>query len=171
MPREGAAWSTLVRAQAAARVGAMALAGVKLVITGVRTTRSIAGSVARPAQEDGAEHVLTAVRPGGNHTRVTPRSSSGARPDIRFREVPMQHSPPSLSDAAVIDTIARIAEIDVNRITRTTRLTEVVTDSFRLVELAIALQEDLNVLFEPQDLDHVETVGHLVALVVRRASR
>jgi acyl carrier protein len=43
-------------------------------------------------------------------------------------------------------------------------------DSFRQVEIALALQEKYNIRIRTRDLNEVANVGELVALVVRTAS-
>ena len=48
-------------------------------------------------------------------------------------------------------------------------LSELVWDSYRLVEMAIELQDDYDVIFSQSDLSAVTTVADLVALVTSRA--
>ena len=63
---------------------------------------------------------------------------------------------------------ARIAEalgVRSERVTLDAALTDLVSDSYRLVEMAIELQEDYAVVFTQADLSRVTTVGDLTELV------
>jgi acyl carrier protein len=51
-----------------------------------------------------------------------------------------------------------------------TTLTDLVSDSFRLVEIAIELQEDFGVRLVQDDLKAIRTVGDLVDLIESRAA-
>ena len=66
---------------------------------------------------------------------------------------------------------ARIAEalgVRTERVTPEVPLTDLVSDSYRLVEMAIELQEDYDVVFTQADLSRVTTVGDLTELVLDR---
>ena len=70
------------------------------------------------------------------------------------------------------DIIRRIAEIlgvSPGRVRSDVALDELVSDSYRLVEMAIELQEDYDVIFSQADLSTVTTVGDLAELVRTRA--
>ncbi len=64
--------------------------------------------------------------------------------------------------------IAQILEVSDQRVVADAVLTDLVADSFRLVELAIELQEDYEVMFGQADMVGLSTVGDLVALVHSR---
>ncbi|MDQ3610101.1 MAG: acyl carrier protein [Actinomycetota bacterium] len=64
--------------------------------------------------------------------------------------------------------IAHVLELPVERVVDSAVLTELVTDSFRLVELAIDLQEEYDVMFGQADMKGLRTVADLVALVHNR---
>lgn len=49
-------------------------------------------------------------------------------------------------------------------------LTDLVTNSFLLVEMVIELQEEFDVRFQQADLKEIKNVGHLLDLVVSRIS-
>lgn len=51
-----------------------------------------------------------------------------------------------------------------------TALTDLVAESFALIEAVIALQEDLEIRLVQEDLRDVKTVGDLVELCARRLS-
>jgi acyl carrier protein len=51
-----------------------------------------------------------------------------------------------------------------------TRLSELVFDSLDLLEVVVELQEELDVIFEEVDIDAVETIGDVVALIGKRRS-
>ena len=66
---------------------------------------------------------------------------------------------------------ARIAEalgVRNERVTPDAALADLVSDSYRLVEMAIELQEDYDVVFTQADLSRVTTVGDLTKLVLDR---
>jgi|tagenome__1003787_1003787.scaffolds.fasta_scaffold15772366_1 acyl carrier protein len=65
-------------------------------------------------------------------------------------------------------TVANLLHVPPQRVTSTTPLTELVTDSFVLVELVIDLQEEYGVRFEQDDVQRVRTVQDLADLVSRR---
>ncbi len=64
--------------------------------------------------------------------------------------------------------MAGILEVPEGRVTPDAVLTDLVSDSFRLVEMAIELQEHYGVLFGQEDMKDLRTVGHLAALVSSR---
>ena len=69
----------------------------------------------------------------------------------------------------VIGRIAEILGVSPGRVRREVALDELVSDSYRLVEMAIELQEDYDVIFSQADLSTVTTVGDLAELVQTRA--
>ena len=78
-----------------------------------------------------------------------------------------------MSTVAPDVVVARIAEITgvaAESVTLETPLDSLVNDSFALVEMAIALQEDFDVIFTQDDLRAVTTVGQVFDLLIRRVS-
>ncbi|MFN2505478.1 MAG: acyl carrier protein [Acidimicrobiales bacterium] len=74
-------------------------------------------------------------------------------------------------EPAVEDICRRIAEVlgvPEPRVRPEVALTDLVSDSYRLVELAIELQDDYDVIFSQADLGGVDTVGDLAGLVRSR---
>ena len=76
----------------------------------------------------------------------------------------------AVEDDAVTSAIAALIRVDDDRVTMSTHLTDLVTDSFVLVQLAVELQDEFDVVFHAEDLDRVQIVGDLVDLVRSRAS-
>ena len=64
--------------------------------------------------------------------------------------------------------IAELLEVPERRARPDTVLTDLVTESFRLVEMAIELQEDYQVVFTQADMKQLVTVGDLAELVRSR---
>jgi len=64
--------------------------------------------------------------------------------------------------------IAEILEIPEARAASDTVLTDLVADSFRLVEMAIELQEDYDVIIGQADMKELRTVEDLAELVRSR---
>ncbi len=75
--------------------------------------------------------------------------------------------PPSVDQ--VNERIAQVLGLAANRVKSDVVLTDLVSDSYRLVEMAIELQDDYDVVFTQADLSEVTTVGELVELVRSRA--
>ncbi|MBW3575219.1 MAG: hypothetical protein KY450_10175 [Actinobacteria bacterium] len=75
-------------------------------------------------------------------------------------------TPPTTED--IRRRIAAILEIPEQRAAPDVDLGDLVTDSFRLVEMAIELQDEYEVMFGQQDVAHLRTVGDLAALVHSR---
>ena len=76
-----------------------------------------------------------------------------------------------LGDLAGDDPFAAVPAAVRSRITgivHAAALTDLVSDSYRLVEMAIELQEDYDVVFTQADLSAVTTVGDLTRLVLDR---
>ena len=70
------------------------------------------------------------------------------------------------------EIVARIAEtlgVDVARVRPDIALADLVSDSYRLVEMAIELQDDYDVIFTQADLSGVSTVADLAELVRSRS--
>lgn len=64
--------------------------------------------------------------------------------------------------AELINQLAQLLRIDAARVTETARLTDLVADSFVLIETVVELQELLNITLVQEDLDGVQTVAQLL---------
>ena len=64
--------------------------------------------------------------------------------------------------------MAEVLEVPEARVSSEAVLTDLVTDSFRLVEMAIELQEHFDVMFGQEDMKDLRTVGDLAQLVQSR---
>ena len=62
----------------------------------------------------------------------------------------------------LINQLAKLLRIDPARVTETARLTDLVADSFVLIETVVELQELLNITLVQEDLDGVQTVAQLL---------
>ncbi|MEZ5506636.1 MAG: acyl carrier protein [Gammaproteobacteria bacterium] len=62
----------------------------------------------------------------------------------------------------LISQLAKLLRIDPARVTETARLTDLVADSFVLIETVVELQELLNITLVQEDLDGVQTVAQLL---------
>ena len=71
--------------------------------------------------------------------------------------------------ARVKEEIAATLRKPVAKLDDQVALTDLVQESFALVEMVIELQETFSVRFGQEDLNAVKTVGDLVALVRSRA--
>lgn len=67
--------------------------------------------------------------------------------------------------ASVVNAIARFLRQPVEKLDDDTVLTELVAESFVLVEMVIQLQEEFGVRFGQEELKGVRTVGDLTALI------
>lgn len=65
--------------------------------------------------------------------------------------------------------MAEVLGVPDSRVRPDVVLTDLVSDSYRLVEMAIELQDDYDVIFTQADLSGVTTVGELTDLVRNRA--
>ena len=74
--------------------------------------------------------------------------------------------PPSADD--VLDRVAEVLGVPRARVRPEAVLTELVSDSYRLVEMAMELQDDYDVIFSQADLAGVTTVADLADLVRSR---
>lgn len=73
-----------------------------------------------------------------------------------------------VDDLPIFEKIAEVLRLPVARVTAGTALTDLVTDSFVLVELVVELQESFGVFFVQEDLKSLATVGDVAALVKSR---
>jgi len=77
-------------------------------------------------------------------------------------------TPPTIDD--IRRRIAAILDIPEDRAGSEVELGDLVADSFRLVEMAIQIQDDYDVMFGQQDVAQLRTVGDLAELVHSRLS-
>ncbi|MDQ3305300.1 MAG: phosphopantetheine-binding protein [Actinomycetota bacterium] len=71
------------------------------------------------------------------------------------------------------DVRSRVAEVlgvDPSSVRPGTALGDLVSDSYRLVEMAIELQDDYDVIFSQADLNGVTSVGDLAELIRARST-
>lgn len=68
----------------------------------------------------------------------------------------------------IIKTISSVTKIPVDKISADDELMNVIAESFVMVEVMLALQEDFPVEFVQQDLDDVVTIGDLARLVEQK---
>jgi acyl carrier protein len=74
----------------------------------------------------------------------------------------------TFQEADVNHAIAEVLRLPAERVVDEARLSDLVTDSFVLVELVVELQELFGVHFVREDLTDVLTVGDVVKLIVQR---
>lgn len=72
-------------------------------------------------------------------------------------------------DEEITRAISRSLGVDHGKISNATLLYELVADSFDLVQLAMDIQDDFDVIFYAEDLSEVRDVADLIALVRSRA--
>ncbi len=65
--------------------------------------------------------------------------------------------------------IAQVLGVPESRVRPEVVLTDLVSDSYRLVELAMELQDDYDVILSQADLSEVNTVGDLTYVIRSRA--
>ena len=70
----------------------------------------------------------------------------------------------------VMRKIAGVARVPVASLRADTALRDFALDSLTLIEVAIALEEDYDVIFEQEDLGQLQTLADVAALVRRRRS-
>jgi acyl carrier protein len=73
------------------------------------------------------------------------------------------------SHEEIIGRVADVLGVSAGRVRPDVALADLVSDSYRLVEMAIELQDDYDVIFSQADLSTVTTVGDLAGLVRARA--
>jgi len=72
------------------------------------------------------------------------------------------------SKQTLMQTLSKFTKIPVEHIHLDREITELVADSFLLIELMLNLQESLGVDLEQEDLEEVHTVGDLLNLLEQR---
>jgi acyl carrier protein len=72
-------------------------------------------------------------------------------------------------DEEITRAISQSLGVAPDQITATTLLRELVVDSFDLVQLAMDIQDDFDVIFYAEDLSDVRDVADLITLVRSRA--
>ena len=66
--------------------------------------------------------------------------------------------------------ISKLANIPIAALADTELLADVLVDSFAIVDLSIAIQEELDILFIQKDLVGLNTVGDLVCLIKSKSA-
>lgn len=76
-------------------------------------------------------------------------------------------TPPSTdtSDEAICAKVSELLDVSTSRCTPDAQLVDLVSDSFRLVEMAIDIQDDYEVVFGQSDMKQLVTVHDLAELV------
>ena len=69
----------------------------------------------------------------------------------------------------IVVRVADVLGVAESRVRPEVQLADLVSDSYRLVEMAIELQDDYDVIFTQADLSGVSTVADLAELVRSRA--
>ncbi len=69
----------------------------------------------------------------------------------------------------IVGRVAEVLGVAESRVRPDVQLADLVSDSYRLVEMAIELQDDYDVIFTQADLSGVSTVADLAELVRSRA--
>lgn len=64
--------------------------------------------------------------------------------------------------------LAKLLKIDAARVTENARLTDLVADSFVLIETVVELQEALDITLVQEDLDGVVSVAQLLDVVTAK---
>jgi acyl carrier protein len=72
---------------------------------------------------------------------------------------------PAVTHESVVDRVSTLLSVPPERLTGDTTLTELVSDSFMLVEVVVDLQEEFGVILTQEDVKTVNTVGDLVTLL------
>ena len=68
----------------------------------------------------------------------------------------------------IVTLMARLLQVEVHKLQPEVKLTDLVTESFVLIEFVISLQEELDLVLTHDDFSGVVTVGDLFALVQDR---
>jgi acyl carrier protein len=76
---------------------------------------------------------------------------------------------PPPTNEEIISRVAGVLGVPESRVGPDVALADLVMDSYRLVEMAIDLQDDYDVIFSQADLAAVTTVGDLADLVRSRS--
>ena len=74
-----------------------------------------------------------------------------------------------LAQNTVKEKISQFANLPISKLQDEALLTDVITESFVLIEMIMELQEEFNVRFFQEDLQDIKTVEDLTQLFVNRA--
>lgn len=74
-----------------------------------------------------------------------------------------------LVQSTVKEKICQFVKLPISKLQDEALLTDVITESFVLIEMIIELQEEFNVRFVQEDLQDIKTVADLTQLFVNRA--
>jgi acyl carrier protein len=75
---------------------------------------------------------------------------------------------PTVDFDRVAKHLSTLVSVPVERLTPDTTVAELVPDSFTLVEVAVDLQDEFDVVFSQEDLKGVRTLNELAALMASR---
>lgn len=70
-----------------------------------------------------------------------------------------------MKDSEIKTLVSNLANIPVDSLEDDELLTDLLVDSFAIIDLSIAIQDELNILFVQQDLVQLSTVSDLVTLI------
>lgn len=73
----------------------------------------------------------------------------------------------NLSSQRLKETMASVLSVDIDRLQDDVVLSDLVFNSFVLVEMIIEVQEEFGIRFNQEDMKDVKTVGDLVALFLK----
>lgn len=75
-----------------------------------------------------------------------------------------------LIEDTIKNHMATFLSVGVERLSNDTVLTDLVIESFFLIEMLLALQEDFNIVLVQDDISDVTTVGELVAVLIKKSA-
>jgi acyl carrier protein len=75
----------------------------------------------------------------------------------------------TITPDVIKDRIARSLHIPRTKLADAALVSDVVTESFAVVEMVIDLQEEFGIRLGQEDLKTLKTIGELTALIVERA--
>jgi acyl carrier protein len=70
-----------------------------------------------------------------------------------------------MKDSEIKQLVSNLASLPVDALDDDELLTDLLVDSFAIIDLSIAIQDELNILFVQQDLVQIRTVSDLVSLI------
>ena len=100
---------------------------------------------------------------GGGQLVVT-RPAPQQRPEVGLPDGDLV----LLTDLEIFGWVKPRRPVRAKSAAKDTFLSDLVPDSFMLVEVAVELQEEFDVIFTADDLDDVQTIGDLAALLQAR---
>lgn len=70
-----------------------------------------------------------------------------------------------MKDSEIKQLVSNLASLPIDALDDDELLTDLLVDSFAIIDLSIAIQDELNILFVQQDLVQIRTVSDLVSLI------